>query len=264
MGKAQHQVYFTTAMVAALVLYPIANVNAQVTLAQARAMVSSNQRDEVEAGIQSLGVLGSKQAVEVLVQRVRLGLPTDLLDLSISTLTALGQPSAGPLLFELAAHRRPETRIKAIDAVAALNPPGSEAVLVASLSDSDVRVRGRAATALGEIGAQGALPTLFHALDRGVFEASGAIGRVIPADQVGRLLGYLNQLPMSAIGPSLMQVLERKDISEQAKLEVVARFQEVGTSEAKAFLMDFLARAGKGASATLVKAIRVAIQQIAQ
>jgi hypothetical protein len=252
------------ALAIAFVFCPSSTIHAQVTLAQAVAMLGSNRRDDVEAGIQSLGILGSAQASEALTQRIRAGLPADLLDLAINTLTAVGQRNAGPILFELSAHRRPDVRLKAVDAIAALNPPGAESVLIAALSDSDVRVRGRAATALGEIGARSALPVLFHALDRGVNEASGAIGEMIPADQVGRLMGYLNQLPLSAIGPSLVQILERKDISEPVKLDVVARIQEIGTSEAKAYLMDFLARAGKSASANLVKSIRLAIQQIAQ
>jgi hypothetical protein len=264
MCRKQFNICIPTALLAALCWYPTASVRAQVTLVQAIEMVNSTQRNEVESGIQSLGLLGNQQAAEALVQRVRRGLPADLLDLAITTLTALEQVNSGPLLFELLVHRRPEVRLRAIEAIAMINPNGADSAFVAALSDSDVRVRGRAATALGEIGARSALPTLFYALDRGVIEASGAIGRVIPADQVSRLTGYLNKLPLSTLGPALIQVLERKDIAEQVKLEVVARFQELGTSEAKACLMDFLSRAGKSAPPTLIKAVRVAIQQIAQ
>ena len=119
MGNVHHQFYSNIAIAAALLLLPATAARAQVTLAQAVAMINSNQRDEVEAGIQSFGVLGGPQAADALVQRVRGGLPPDLLDLTITTLTALGQPAAGPLLFELSAHRRPEVRLKAVEAIAA-------------------------------------------------------------------------------------------------------------------------------------------------
>ena len=57
--------------------------------------------------------------------RIRQGLPPDLLDQAITTLMALSQPNAGPVLFELTAHRRADVRLHAVEAIAATNPPGA-------------------------------------------------------------------------------------------------------------------------------------------
>ncbi len=227
------------------------------------AMLDSHSRDQVESAIQNLGLLGEARAVEPLVQRIRRGLPPDLLEVATMTLMALGQPSSGPVLFELIRHRRPKVRTRAAEAITAVNPPNADKALLQGLQDGNRDVRAAAATGLGEIGARDALSALFRALDRGVLEASASIGKLVPAEQVGKLLGYLNTIPLYSLGPALREVLNREDVTENAKLEVVARLQEVATSEVKGLLVDFLASSGESAPPNLVRAVERAIQQIA-
>src|SRR5262245_1701317 len=81
---------------------------------QAKALLGSGEHDTIETGIQSLGLLGTPEAVPPLVERIRAGLPPDLLDTAIVTLMALGQQTAAPVLFDLVTHRRPEVRLRAI------------------------------------------------------------------------------------------------------------------------------------------------------
>src|SRR5262245_4457133 len=92
---------------------------------QAKTLLNSGDRAQIEAGIQSLGLLGTPDAVPPLVERIRFGLAPDLLDTAIVTLMALGQPTAAPVLFDLASHRRPEVRLRAIEAVISLAPKGA-------------------------------------------------------------------------------------------------------------------------------------------
>ena len=54
-------------------------------ITEARAMLASGDHDRVEAGIQSLGLIGTADAVPPLTQRIRDGLPPDLLDTAILT-----------------------------------------------------------------------------------------------------------------------------------------------------------------------------------
>jgi HEAT repeat protein len=226
-------------------------------------LMASGKHENVESGIQSLGLLGTKEAVEPLARRIRDGLPPDLLEAAIVTLMALGQPSAGPVLFELSAHRRPEVRIRAIEAIAATNPPGAEQALAAALSDTDTQVRSAAATGLGEIGASGAIEKLFLALDRGNMEASGAIGKSVAARDVTRLLEYLGKLPFRSMSAALAEVLKRTDVPEGGKLELVSRLEEVGTAEVKGFLGDVIAAGGGTLSPNLSRALLRAMQEIA-
>lgn len=253
----------TSSMVSALLLLSAPTASAQGSVEDARSMLDSGDHDQIEAGIQSLGMIGSAEAVVPILERIRAGLPPDLLETAIVTLMALGQSHAAPVLFDLAAHRRPEVRVRAIEAIVAVAPTGADAVLRKALSDGDAKVRSAAALGLGELKARDSVELLFVALDRGNLEASTAIGKVLQADQVPRLLSYLGKLPFRSLGPALAEILTRKDINDREKLTVVARLQDVGTPEVKTYLGDFLRVSGESISQPLSRAILKAMQAIA-
>ena len=238
-------------------------VKVDPAIEQAQKLLDSGDRAQVESGIQSLGLIGKKEVVAPLAERLRRGLPPELMETAILTLMTLGEPSAGPVLNELAAHRRPEVRLRAIEAITALRPPGAEATLVAALSDGDDGVRSAAASGLGELGARDAFEVLFHALDRGNMAASQALGKVVEPGQATRLLGYLGRIPFYSLGPALGEVLKRTDVAEPAKLQIIAGLQEVATPEVKGFLGDVMGSAGDALGANVKRAIMHAMQEIA-
>jgi HEAT repeat protein len=232
-------------------------------VAAAAALLVSSDHDEIETGIQSLGLIGTPAAVAPLIARVRAGLPADLLETAIVTLMALGQPQAAPLFFELLEYRRPDVRIRAIEGIVALNPKGAEEAMQKCLSDMDSRVRSAAALALGELKAAGSVELLFRALDHGNFEASQAIGQAVRSDQVARLLGYVGTIPFHALAPALTEILQRKDIGERDKLNVVSRLQDVGTHEVKNYFGDVMRSSGGKLPPSVSRAIVQAMQEIA-
>lgn len=232
---------FSAAIAAALLLSAAAAEGQEPSLAEATAMLESNDPNEIRTGIESLGLIGNARAVPPLAARIRAGLRPDLLDVALDTLAILARPEAGPVLFELTTHRRPEVRAKAVQAIAAAEPRGAERALVTGLSDLDPQVRAAAALGLGQVGARGSVDPLFHAMDRGVVEASTAIGQLANPEQVTRLLGYLGRVPFDSLTPALSEVLARRDVPQRTKLDVIARLQELATPEAKAFLQDFVA-----------------------
>ena len=229
----------------------------------AQALLDSQDRDQVEAGIQSLGLIGTASAAPPIIARVRAGLPPDLLETSIITLMALGQPQAGPLYLDLLDHRRPEVRVRAIEAIVALKPKDAEPALQRALADLDPKVRSSAAIALGELRASGSLEQLFLSLDRGTYEASTAIGHALRTDHVPRLLSYLGTLPFHHLAPAFIQVTQRKDIAEKDKLSVVIRLQEVGTREIKDYFNDLIRESGELLAEPVKRAILRAMQEIA-
>jgi hypothetical protein len=95
-------------------------------------------------------------------------------------------------------------------------------------------------------------------------EASGAIGKVVPAGEVTRLLGYLGQIPLHDLGPALAEVMQRKDVPESGKREIVARREELGTPEVKGYLNDLIASAGDALPEKLSRAMLRAMQEIAE
>lgn len=236
----------------------------QAQLASAAKQLASGERDQVEAGIQSLGLLGVEAAVAPLVARIEQGLPNDLLETAIVTLMALGQPSAGPALYELAHYRRPEIRLRAIEAITAVRPAAGEVALREALSDGDVAVRSAAATGLGEIGTQASIDTLFVALDHGIMEAGAAIGKLVPARDVKRLFGYLGKVPFRSLAPAFAEAIKRSDVSESDKLAIIARLEEVGTGEVKAFLGDVMASTEGKLAQPVSRAMLRAMQEIVE
>lgn len=213
----------------------------EITLAQASEMMTAGNPDEVRMGIETLGVIGSPAAVEPIAARIRQGLPAELLSVAIDTLGLLGRREAGPVLFELTSHRRPEIRLGALNAIISIRPEGAAGALERALSDSDPRVRGVAATGLGEIGARGSVATLFHALDRGVLEASAPIGQLATPGQVQQLLGYVGRLPFDSVTPGLNEVIARSNVPNRTKLEVIGRLAELATPEVKTYLQEVVA-----------------------
>jgi hypothetical protein len=229
----------------------------------AQAMLASGERDQVEAGIQSLGLIGTAAAAPPIIARVRAGLPPDLLETSLITLMALGQPQAAPLYLELLEHRRPEVRARAIEAIVALRPQGAETGLQRALADLDPQVRSAAAIALGELRATGAVEQLFQALDRGTYEASQAIGLSLRSDHVPRLLSYLGTLPFHHLAPAFTQVMQRKDITERDKLTIVSKLQDVGTREVKDYFGELVRESGERLPEPVRRAVLRAMQEIA-
>jgi HEAT repeat protein len=241
---------------------PALSASAKAEIDQAEQLLKSDQREDVETGIQSLGLLGVPQAVDPLVTRIRQGLPPELLELAVTTLMALGQPNAGPVLYELTTHRRGEIRRHAIEAIAATRPAGSEPVLLVALSDEDTQVRSAAAAALGEVGSPRAVDRLFLALDRGNSEASVAIGKLVAPKSVRKLSEYLGEVPFHHMGPALAIVIARRDVPDSEKLELIARLEEVGTPEVRGYLASLLETSGGSLSPAVKRAIDRAIQQI--
>jgi hypothetical protein len=232
-------------------------------LAAAKTLLASSEHDEIEAGIQSLGLIGTPAVVAPLIERIRAGLPSDLLETGLVTLMALGQPQAAPLFFELTAYRRPDVRIRAIEGIVALKPKGGEESLQKLLSDVDPKVRSAAALGLGELKATGSVEILFRALDHGNFEASQAIGQSLRSDQVPRLLGYLGSVPFRSLAPALTEILQRKDIGEKDKLNVISRLQDVGTHEVKNYFGDVMRATEGKLPAAVSRALVQAMQEIA-
>lgn len=235
----------------------------EITLAQASEMMAADNADEVRMGIETLGVIGSAAAVEPIAARIRRGLPADLLSVAIETLGLLGRREAGPVLFELTSHRRPEIRLGALNAIVSIRPSGAAGALEAALSDSDARVRGTAATGLGEIGARSSVPTLFHALDRGVLEASASIGQLATPAEVQQLLGYVGRLPFDSVTPGLNEIIARSNIPSRAKLEVIGRLAELATPEVKTYLQELVAALPNNPGDPVRRAAEDAILRIA-
>jgi len=233
-------------------------------LDQGVALLAATNPAEVRGGLEQLGLLGNPRAVDPISDRIRHGLPPEILGVAVDTLMILGRPQAGPVLFDLVNHRRSDIRFKAVQAIVACRPRGAERVLTEALGDSEATVRGAAAEGLGTIGARGAVDALFHAMERRVPEAPMAIAQVANARDVTRFLEALGNVPFTSVMPALSEMLNRADLAASAKLAIIHRLTELATPEVRQFLEDFVGTAEGSVPANVLRAAQDAIPRIGQ
>lgn len=195
----------------------------------------------VQAAIEALAASRHRYAVDALAAFLRRGQPDALADHALAALGMTGLPGALGVLAEFTHHRRAQVRRQAYRSIARIQDPAANDVLARGLRDSDAGVRGICATALGERRAVDALDLLFLALDRGVPEAAGAIGRVGDARSVVRFHDTIGRLPISVLLSGEEAFLRRADLDEAVKLDIVARLGEVAVPAVKTFLEGLLA-----------------------
>lgn len=203
--------------------------------AQAIAWLDASSAEEVQLGIETLGLSPSARAAAALVQRARRGLPPELLLMTVQTLGAMQQRESIPYLVELARHRSPQVRSKALEALTAMR--GNEAVeaLRRGLDDAAPEVRLTAVHGIGELADRGSLPILLRAFDRGVFEASDVIGQIGGPEEVRFLIGQLGHVPLPSILGGLGEAIRRADLPQRLRLDLVARLTELATTEVRSF-----------------------------
>ncbi len=253
---------------AILVVASASGANAQLSFNESREMLGAESADEVRMGIEGLAAAG-RRGVRPLVERMDSGLPTDLLVASVDALREIGHNSAGDILFRLATHRAPEVRVAALNALAACRPRGAAVTVEFGLSDMDASVRSAAASALGQLEATDAIPNLFTAFEKGVLDASSALGQLVTEDSdIERLLGYLGNVPFDSIRPAFDELLMRRNVRRPQKLQIIGRLAELATPEIGGYLGGVadlnqdsaVASAAREASEVLAQSVGTTVQ----
>lgn len=260
---------FLAPIVALIVLLGPASAGAQqarrptqTEIRDAIAKLQSENLDEVRDAIQFLGVSESPTAVEPLVTLLRSG-PADIYtEAIVEALGSLARPQALPVLLDYLRHRRVNVRTKVVDAIASVHDPRVRPALEQALRDSDSRVRGAAALALGRTAATASLPILFRAFERGVPEAAVAIGQLGNAQSSEQLLAYLGQRPLPLLLPGFKEFLGRRDFPEPAKLHVVEKLLELSGPQVKRFLITYVGTLPENDHSRVRQAAEEAIRRI--
>ena len=202
--------------------------------------------------IGQLAELADGRAGQPLIRLLRAGPPDDVTHGAIQALGAISDPDSVDVLIEYMRHRRARVRRLAVQSIAMVPAPRvadkvNEALRQA-LRDSNDRVRGAAAMALGEHGDRGALEVLFLAWERNVPEAAVAIGKLGGAPEAQRLAGFLGRRQLSEILPGFDEFLRRSDFSDDAKIDLIHRLEETAGPDVKRFLTNLLASPSPGLS----------------
>jgi HEAT repeat protein len=231
-----------------------------LSLEEVAIMVASSDDDEVRSALEAAALLPAAEVLPIVDERIRNGLPRELLDVAIDSLLLLNDRSSAPLLGELARHRRPEVRARSLDALARLKAPEAKDVIVTALGDPAPEVRAAAAAALGELGSSENLGALQKALEREVDGAADALGRVARPEQLDRLFALVGAVPLARLAPMFAALLERRDVSERDKLRAVDKLEKTSDDESRALSAKLLAELPREASPRVRKALAQAAQ----
>ena len=159
-------------------------------------------------------------------------------DRALETLGALGAPGAGPILSQYTQHRRPEARARAFAALGRVagSDRGLRELVANGLRDSVPEVRAASARALEVLRAREATPLLLRALGRGVPEAAVTLGAIGEPSSLEAYSAYLRKQPLDVMLSGYERYLQRSDLSEESKLDIVARLEDVAGPAVLRFL----------------------------
>jgi HEAT repeat protein len=208
-------------------------------LRTAEAKLQNGDEAAVRQAFASLVELGGDEAAQAVVARLRRGLPPQLIEAAIDSLVLLNRPSLAPPLLELTQHRRIQIRIKAMQALASLQMKSAQSALLYALDDPSSEVRSAAVQALASVGNARALPALYTAAERGVPGAWEAVGQIAGASDFKSLLARAQQKDVMPMRPALDALLLRANLPLDAKLKLVQQVSALGSSSARAALVDW-------------------------
>jgi hypothetical protein len=209
-------------------------------LRSAQDKLGSNDPGTVRAATEQLAELGGDAAATAVSERLRRGLPPQLIEPAIAALERIGKPSVGPVLLELALHRRPQVRRRAIEAIGALRIRSAQSALLYALDDPSGEVRNASVLALSRVGDARALPALFAASERGLSHALIAIGQMATPKDVKAIVQRAKDSDITRIKPALQTMLDRQDFPISGKLALVNALAGLGPEQARNHFVQWL------------------------
>jgi len=227
------------------------------------AQLRTSGAEQVVAAVHELQTQSGPQPVAAVVALLRAGPPDAVTQAALETLGALGDARAVDILGEYSSHRRAAVRVVAVQSLSTIQDSRVESLLVEALRDSNPEVRATAAQALGDGGYRNAVSVLFQAFERGVGEASAAIGKLGDADAADRFAGYLGQRDLSLLLEGLAEFLLRSDFPLLAKQRIVGQLLELAGPDVRRFLVgQIVEQPDVPANRALIQAMRDAVAQI--
>jgi HEAT repeat protein len=233
----------------------------KLTIEEVAVMLASNDEEELRSALEAAPLLPAVEVVPMLEDRMRSGLSRTLLDVAIDSLLLLGDPSASALLAELALHRRPEVRVRALESLARLKAPQAREVLARGLGDLTPDVRDAAAGGLAELGDRSSVPLLTRAFERDVAGAAPALGKLVKPEDLAPLLEALDRYPLERWQPFFAALLGRRDLPESDKLRALERLIARGGDDTAQALASVQSGLPTDASPRVKKALADAIQK---
>ena len=198
--------------------------------------LESQQPNDITAALEQIRKDRNPAGVRALTNRIHDGLPPKLLLLAVDALVAINDNLSAKTIMELSSHRSEAVRKKVAMSMPTLRSPKTMKVLVEMLDDHEPEVRSQAAFAIGELKPQSAMKELITAAARGNIEASEIVGKQVRSERVPSLIEMLDEKTVYALTPLFRELVARTNIPNHHKLAVVARLEELSTTDSKRLL----------------------------
>ena len=228
---------------------PAASAQAQTLFALTPEMsqkLASNDETQIRGALDDIRLAGkaAAPATPAITKLLAHGVSSGLAEAACDTLGDMESADATPAIVPYASHRDPKVRRAAVKALTKTKGEGATAALRKSLADSDAVVRGFAATGLGSLKAKDAVPDLLDALEHKIAESATSIGQLCSPQECETFMGKLGRLPFDVMTGGFDQMLFRPDteMNDDAKVKIVGRIRELGTTEANKFMRDVQSR----------------------
>lgn len=230
------------------------------------ALLTSSEPLQVREGFLEMERLGPKAAPAVTTANSVLarGLPVELAAVALRSLAAVGQESSSRVIRPYLHHRQVQLRREAARALLGTKGQAATNGLRRALSDPDPEVRGVAAKGLGDLGATEHVDALLLALDQGVIEAAASVGKLCSPDQCEAYASRTGKVAFEVLasGFDCMLFRDAKQISDEQKTRIVERVRDVGTEQARDFLVDVRRRWPRKGSQAVKRALDLALTSL--
>jgi hypothetical protein len=183
-------------------------------------------------------------------------------DHALDALARMKSRESRGVLITFTRHRRADARARAYTALGNLRDSRDFPTIIEGLRDNAPQVRAQVAVLLGQLQVVQAVTDLLRALPLGVHQAAAAIGKLGDVASIETYSKQLGKLPLPVMLEGYGQYLDRADIPESAKLQIVAGLEEVSGATVKAFLNARVQNPGKSTTPKLQQAMATSAGRI--
>jgi HEAT repeat protein len=195
----------------------------------------------------SLGASGAGNAADPLAEMLAAGTAPARAEAALDALAKLGGAGAltAPRTFEVldlyAGHRAPELRQRAVKALGTLKDPRATATLLARLGDAAPGVRAAAGEALAAHRERAASPRLLALVKRGDAGAAAPLAALATPDLIPQVAELAGTVDDGVIASVLGEYLQRADVPDRLRIDVVRTIARLGGAAATAALVEYIA-----------------------
>ena len=208
-----------------------------------RGLLASDDPATVLTAVKALGDSGAPNAALPLVEMLGVGAQPPATVAALDALKRLRDVSSIEILVLYAGNRGTEIRRHAVEALGTFADGRVVPILMDRLGDGAPEVRAAAAQALATRGEKAAVPRLLALLKRNDATIVGPLGALAPLSTLPEIAGLQGSISDDNLASVLGELLQRQDVSESARLDLVKTLARVPGAASTTALIEYVGTA---------------------